>query len=71
MSIKAVSVFLAATLLSVSAHAYVGPGLGAGLLATVLGILGSIFLLIVGVIYYPIKRFLKQKRKAKKELDLP
>ena len=42
-------------------YAYVGPGMGGGLIATILGILLSIF----GILYYPIKRFLKN-RKSKK-----
>ncbi|WDR00485.1 hypothetical protein PSC71_06920 [Devosia sp. J2-20] len=48
------------------AFAYIGPGLGAGLIATIFGILGSIGLLIAGIIYFPIKRALK-RRKSKNE----
>ncbi len=48
----------------VAAHAYIGPGVGAGAIAAVLGVLGSIFLAIVAVLYYPIKRMMKG-RKAK------
>jgi hypothetical protein len=48
----------------VAAQAYIGPGVGAGAVAAVLGVLGSIFLAIVAVIYYPIKRLMKG-RKAK------
>ena len=56
---------LALTLLHVApAHAYIGPGVGAGTVAIVLGILGSIFLAFVGIVWYPIKRLLKG-RKAK------
>ena len=46
-------------------YAYVGPGMGGGLIATILGILLSILLSIFGILYYPIKRFLKN-RKSKK-----
>ena len=42
-----------------SAQAYIGPGVGAGVVATVLGVVSSIFLLLVGIIYYPIKRTVK------------
>jgi membrane protein implicated in regulation of membrane protease activity len=48
----------------VAAQAYIGPGVGAGAVAAVLGVLGSIFLAIVAVLYYPIKRMMKA-RKAK------
>jgi hypothetical protein len=46
------------------ANAYVGPGLGAGAIGVALGIIGSIFLALFALIYYPIKRALK-KWKAK------
>ncbi len=46
------------------AYAYVGPGLGAGTIGMVLGLIGSFFLALFAVIYYPIKRALK-KWKAK------
>ena len=44
------------------AQAYIGPGVGAGAIAAVLGVIGSIFLAIVGVLYYPIKRLLKGRK---------
>jgi hypothetical protein len=45
------------------AFAYIGPGLGAGAIATVLAVLGSILLGIFSVIYYPIKRMLRKRKK--------
>lgn len=64
-----VSAFALACLPS-AALAYIGPGLGAGAIAAVLGVLGSIFLAIVAVLYYPIKRLLKgRKAKAAKGGD--
>jgi hypothetical protein len=55
---------LAALLLlqPVAAQAYIGPGVGAGAVAAVLGVLGSIFLAIVAVLYYPIKRMMKGRK---------
>lgn len=44
-------------------YAYIGPGASGGLIATILGIIGSILLAIFGILYYPIKRFLKQRKK--------
>jgi hypothetical protein len=44
--------------LSAPAHAYVGPGLGAGVLGVILGLVGSIFLALFAVFWYPIKRAL-------------
>ena len=45
------------------AQAYVGPGLGAGAIGAVLGVIGSIFLALFAVVYYPIKRLFKKRRK--------
>ena len=42
--------------------AYIGPGMSGGVIATILGIIGSIFLAIFSIIYYPIKRYLKKKK---------
>jgi hypothetical protein len=55
----------AALLPAMPAHAYIGPGAGAGTIAVVLGILGSIFMAIVAVIWYPIKRLFGRKKPAK------
>jgi hypothetical protein len=38
------------------ALAYVGPGLGSGALAAVLGIVLGLCMLVAGVIWYPLKR---------------
>ena len=48
------------------AFAYVGPGMGGGLIVAVLGIFVAIFLALFGVIYYPIKRIINKKKKIKK-----
>jgi len=55
------------TMFSGNAQAYIGPGLGAGTVAVVLGILGSIFLALLAIIYYPIKRMFKIIMKRGKE----
>jgi len=55
---------------SPSAQAYIGPGVGAGLMATVLGVVSSIVLLLVSIIYYPIKRAVKML-KGKDKLSKP
>jgi len=43
-------------------HAYVGPGLGVGTVVIVLGFIGSIFLALFAVLWYPIKRLIKMIR---------
>lgn len=46
------------------AYAYVGPGLGAGTIGVVLGLLGSIFIALFAVLWYPFKRLLKKIKKS-------
>lgn len=45
------------------AQAYIGPGVGAGAIGTVVAFIGAIFMAIFAVIWYPIKRMLKGKKK--------
>jgi|LauGreDrversion4_2_1035121.scaffolds.fasta_scaffold3100757_1 hypothetical protein len=53
---------------SPDAMAYIGPGVGTGLIVTVLGLLASLVLAVVGIVYYPLKRFFKhwKDRRARK-----
>ncbi|WP_089730012.1 hypothetical protein [Candidatus Thiosymbion oneisti] len=39
---------------------YVGPGLGVGALALILGILGSVLLALFTIFWYPLKRMLQR-----------
>ena len=52
-------------LLSISSpvFAYIGPGMGGGFIAAVLGVVGAILLALFGILYYPIKRMLKNRKK--------
>ena len=52
--------------LSSFAHAYVGPGAGLSALGTVAAFIGACLLIIVGFVWYPIKRLLKLKRLLKR-----
>lgn len=45
------------------ARAYLGPGLGMGAIGVALGVVGSILLGIVSVIWYPVKRLLRRFRR--------
>ena len=49
-------------------YAYVGPGMGGGVIAAIIGFFAAILLGLWGILYYPIKRALKN-RKDKKELS--
>jgi hypothetical protein len=44
-----------------AANAYVGPGLGMGVIGAILGVLAAVFLAIVGVVWYPLKRLVKKR----------
>lgn len=46
----------------VSAFAYVGPGLGVGAIMSAIGVVVSIFAAVLGVLYYPIKRAIKNRK---------
>ena len=52
-------------LLSISSpvFAYIGPGMGGGVIAGVLGVIGAVLLALFGILYYPIKRILKNRKK--------
>ena len=43
--------------------AYIGPGMGVGVIATVIGFIVAIFLGLFAFIYYPIKRMIKRRKK--------
>ena len=44
---------------------YIGPGMGGGVIAAIFGIIAAFFLGLWGILYYPIKRFFKNKKKKK------
>lgn len=58
------AIALAVALYPLAAMAYIGPGVGAGAIGAVLGVIGSIFLAIFAVVWYPIKRLLKGRKKS-------
>lgn len=45
-----------------TAAAYIGPGMGAGAIATVLGVIAAVLLAVFAVVYYPLKRLFKRLR---------
>jgi len=47
--------------------AYVGPGMGGGIMAAVIGIIIAIFAGIFGLLYFPIKRLIKNKKNKKND----
>ena len=64
MHALSLALLLFALFISSTAHAYIGPGVGAGTLAVVLGIVSSVFFAFIGIVWYPIKRLLRKRRKS-------
>lgn len=62
MSSRMIAVFLSALVFCAPAFGYIGPGMGAGAIGVVVGIVGSIFLALFSIFYYPIKRRYKKWR---------
>ncbi|HEY7640239.1 MAG TPA: hypothetical protein VH814_10980 [Steroidobacteraceae bacterium] len=48
-----------------AAQAYVGPGLGLGVIGAIFGALLAVIMSIAGVVWYPIKRLLKKVNSAR------
>jgi|TARA_B100001964_G_C14107383_1_gene542183 hypothetical protein len=57
-------IFLSFMLLSpLASNAYIGPGMGGGVILATIGVIVAIFAAIFGIIWFPIKRFLKKRKK--------
>ncbi len=46
--------------------AYIGPGMGGGVIAAIFGLIAAFFLGLWGILYYPIKRAFKNKKLKRK-----
>ena len=44
---------------------YIGPGMSGGVIAAIFGLIAAFFLGLWGILYYPIKRAFKNKKKKK------
>ena len=60
---KKINLVIVLLSISSSVFAYIGPGMGGGVIAAVLGVVGAILLALFGILYYPIKRMLKNRKK--------
>jgi hypothetical protein len=52
-------------LIPIPLYAYIGPGMGGGVIAIVIGFFAAFFLALWGILYYPVKRALKRSRDKK------
>tara|TARA_B100000927_G_C16334966_1_gene416856 strand:- start:537 stop:758 length:222 start_codon:yes stop_codon:yes gene_type:complete len=60
--------FLSLFLISLHSYAYIGPGMGGGVIAAIIGFFAAILLGLWGILYYPIKRALKNRKDKKMPL---
>ena len=73
-ALSALICLLLATLLMLPAgpaHAYIGPGAGLGAFAVVLALGAGVLFLIVGLVWYPLKRKLRRKRESQNNTEGP
>ena len=50
-------------LMSSTSYAYLGPGIGGGIIVATFGLICAIIVIIFGIIWFPLKRFFKKKEK--------
>lgn len=52
-----------------TSHAYLGPGIGGGVLMATIGIIIAILAALFGLIWFPIKRLLQKKSKKNQKIN--
>ena len=62
-------ILIVLTFTTMSAHAYVGPGLGLGAVGALLGAIAAIFLGVAGLVWYPVKRLLKKRKATRNSVE--
>ena len=65
-----ITLAIVAAFLSPVAVAYIGPGMGLGTLAVVFGVIASVLLAIVAMVWYPLKKLFRRVRSRPAE-DIP
>jgi len=60
--------FLFLFLISFPSYAYIGPGMSGGVIAAIIGFFAAVLLGLWGILYYPIKRALKNRKNKKMSL---
>jgi hypothetical protein len=63
---KTVASVFVLMIMPMPAFAYIGPGMAGGAIVAVLGFIGAIFLALFGILYFPIKRAIKKRKKKTK-----
>ena len=47
-----------------TAHAYIGPGMGLGAIAMLFGVVAAFFMVMLALLWFPLKRMLRRRRTA-------
>jgi hypothetical protein len=67
----ATGLFVSAFFLPSDAAAYMGPGAGLTALGSLVALLGALVLLVVGFIWYPVRRLLRQRKSDRSPVETP
>ena len=59
-----ITMFALAAVVPELAHAYAGPGMGLGLIASVLGVVAAFFMALIALIWFPLKRVFAKRKTA-------
>lgn len=59
------TIALALSVSATPAAAYIGPGLGLGVIASIFGAIAAFLMMIAGLIWYPVKVMLRKRREKK------
>ena len=62
---KLISSLVIFCLVTTPSFAYIGPGVGGGVIVATIGIIIAIFAALFGLIWFPIKRLLKNRKEKK------
>lgn len=64
------AILVLAVILPSAAHAYIGPGAGLGAIAVTIALVLGLLLLVVGLVWFPAKRIIKNRRAGNSNRDL-
>ncbi|TFH85667.1 hypothetical protein EQG41_16430 [Billgrantia azerbaijanica] len=64
-------VLISSALSATPAFAYVGPGAGLTAIGTMVAVILAILLAVIGFVWYPLKRMMRQKRTERTSTESP
>ncbi len=62
---KLVLINLIFILMTNTSYAYLGPGIGGGIIAATVGLVVAILIGLIGLIWFPLKKLFKKRKKNK------